>query len=325
MTFKLVSSKRILAKVLADLDLSEKDLKVTDMQEWCGEAVEKIGAVTQLLPKVGGHDGAPILELRDHQASLPCDLHQLHQVAYSFRECGPWFPMRKSTGAFSIWGESEPCNCIDCKKCGCCGKCDHCHNCKECKKPDILIQDKIIIDLFVDMIGNIDKREAMDILQKNENAMTIMRNLVGSHTNHHHIAERRLNGSFGLQYNVKPGYIMCNVPCGFLKLSYNAIPIDEDGYPMVPDLASYQEAVYWYIAMKYLYPKRLRNEIARDDYYDIRRSWNFYRKQAYAELIMPNQDEMESIKNDWNKLWPEINDHSGFYSHTGERQIYYNH
>lgn len=307
MTYKLISSKSVLAKVMADLDLSEEELKVTDMREWIGEAVEKIGAVRQLNPKQSGVDGEPMLEIKGHQAPLPCDLHQLHQVAYAFRPCGPWFPMRKATIAFDVWN----------------------HNCcnDKCDKPEMLVQDDILVNMIVDIVGNIDKTQALDILNENENAKQVLISLINNHT------VPTINGMYswdrtkttcGFQYNIKPGYIMTNVPCGFLKLSYNAIPTDDDGYPLVPDLASFSEAVYWYIVVKLMYPKRLRGEIQREDYYDIRRSWNFYRQQAYAELLMPNQDEMETIKNTWNKLVPEFLDHSTFYSHTGDRQAVYN-
>lgn len=307
MTYKLFSVKTTIAKVIADLDLSEEDIKISDMRVWAGEAIEKIGAISQLQPKVGGVDGAPILKLKGHQAQLPCDLHQLHQVAYSFQECGPWIPMRKVTNTFNVWKK-------DCS----CGECDKC-------KPCMLIPDAVLVKLMVDLIGNIDKREALEILNTNENAKTILSNLINLHTEP--IVNGMIPNPMGcqLQYNVKPGYIMCNVPSGFLKLSYNVIPMDEDGYPLIPDLASVQEAVYWYIAMKFMYPKKLRGEIQREDYYDIRRSWNFYRQQAYAELLMPNQDEMESLKNAWNKLVPEFTEHDTFYEHVGSRQIAWNH
>jgi hypothetical protein len=93
---------------------------------------------------------------------------------------------------------------------------------------------------------------------------------------------------------------------------------------MIPDLESYKEAIYWYVTMKLMYPKKLKGEISQGDYYDIRNSYNFYRKQAYAEAMMPGVDDIESIKNDWNKLYPEIDDHSLFFSTTGEEQIIYN-
>nr|DAV20716.1 MAG TPA: hypothetical protein [Crassvirales sp.] len=94
--------------------------------------------------------------------------------------------------------------------------------------------------------------------------------------------------------------------------------------PMIPDLESYKEAIYWYVTMKLMYPKKLKGEISQGDYYDIRNSYNFYRKQAYAEAMMPGVDDIESIKNDWNKLHPEIDDHDLFFSTTGDEQIIYN-
>lgn len=311
MVFKLVSSQRILAKVMADLNLSEEEMKVSDMRSWLGEAVEKIGAVTQLVHKVSGVDGVPYLRVVGHQAPLPCDLHQLDQVAFSFCENGPWFPMRKATGSFAAWDNHKRCN--------------HCNSSRGCQCPPILVSEETLVKLTIDMMGGIPPTEALELLNTNQNLRTTLTNLINAGTVKNFPGYYgRANGSVDLQYSIKPGWIMTNAHSGYLKLSYNAVPTDEDGYPMVPDLASFSEACYWYIAMKSLYPTYLRGDLDHERYNSIRRSWNFYRQQAYAELLMPNADEMESIKNSWNKLVPEFNDHSTYYSHTGERQVYYN-
>ncbi|MFR0885633.1 MAG: hypothetical protein ACLSGJ_10775 [Lachnospira eligens] len=42
---KLVSSKSVIAKIISDLDLKEDEIKITDIRNWIGEAMEKIGAV----------------------------------------------------------------------------------------------------------------------------------------------------------------------------------------------------------------------------------------------------------------------------------------
>ena len=122
----------------------------------------------------------------------------------------------------------------------------------------------------------------------------------------------------------KPGYIMTNIPCGFVKISYYAIFTDSEGMPMIPDIESYKEAIFWYVTMKLMYPKKLRGQISQGDYYDIRNSYNFYRKQAYAEAMMPGVDDIESIKNTWTKLYPEFDDHDTFFSTTGDEQNVYN-
>ena len=44
MIYKLTSVKSVIAKVFTDLDLQEETHRVSDMIEWAGEALEKIGA-----------------------------------------------------------------------------------------------------------------------------------------------------------------------------------------------------------------------------------------------------------------------------------------
>jgi len=68
------------------------------------------------------------------------------------------------------------------------------------------------------------------------------------------------------------------------------------------------------------YSGKLRSEV----YYSIQSSWNFYRKQAYAEAMMPNDDQMTSIKNEWLKLVPEIDEELTFNSNIGKQQKLWN-
>lgn len=318
MITKLTSTKTVIAKIIADLDLKEDDIKITDIREWIAEGMEKIGAVTQLEPKV------KTVEIHNHQAQIPCDLHQLHQVAYSFNCDGPWFPTRKATGSFAVW-DHDDCCCDCCDHFGHTKECRHDCKCEHCD-PNMIVQNDVMVNLVVDMYGNIDKTEAIEMLNTNQNLRTIVSNLINQHTIGDHQAFHfdTANPSLGIQYTVKPGYIMCNAPCGYLKLSYSGIYTDEEGYALIPDMTSYTEALYWYVTMKMKYPEYFNGIMNREVYYDIRRSWNFYRNQAYAEALMPNEDGLESIKNNWNKIVPEFRDHNSFYSHTGERQIIYN-
>lgn len=132
------------------------------------------------------------------------------------------------------------------------------------------------------------------------------------------------NFSSDHQYFIKPGYIVTNRREGFIKLAYTANYTDDRGYPMVPEMASYQEAVYWYVAMKLKYPEYLNGRMHRDIYHEIKRSWNFYRKQAFAEAMMPTEGDMISIKNQWLKLMPDINAEQTFNSSTGDIEKIYN-
>lgn len=305
MITKLISSKAVVAKVIADLNLQEKDIRISDISTWIGEAALKIGSVNQLLHKVSGIDGVPVVQLVGHQAALPCDLYRLNQVAYGTSQDGPWLPMRKATGAFDMWGTVTG-----------------------AITPEVLIPDQVLIDT-VKLIYNVNTNEAALVILNDTssvNLRVILSNLINKHTvvSTDGRNSKETNFGYDLQYNIKPGYIVTNIPSGYLKLSYHATPTDEDGYPLIPNMPSYFEACYWYVVMKLKYPDWLNNTITSEKYYHMQRSWNFYCKQAYGDSLAPNYDEMESIKNTWLKIYPELNDHSLFYSTSGERQHIYN-
>ena len=76
---RMISSKTVLAKVIADLDLKEDQIKISDIREWICEGMLKIGAIQQYEHKVA------VLPVNCHQAALPCDLYKLGQVAFSFQ------------------------------------------------------------------------------------------------------------------------------------------------------------------------------------------------------------------------------------------------
>lgn len=133
------------------------------------------------------------------------------------------------------------------------------------------------------------------------------------------------------EYFIKPGWIVTNKRKGFIKLSYKAIAVDERGYPLIPSLSSYQEAVYWYVVMKLTFPKFMSGKLggrgvnsAANVYYYTQQQWNFYRNQAYAEAMMPTADDMQNIKNDWNKLIPDWDANDTFFKDINKEQLTYN-
>lgn len=301
---RMISSASVVAKVIADLDLKEDQIRITDIREWIMEGILKIGAIQQYEHKVA------ILPIECHQVALPCDLYKLGQVAFSFCNGGGWLPMRKATSSFGVFHDRE------------------CSN-----EPCMLIPDTAMFPLVKNMFNLNTDREALEKLNEDTNLRQTLSILLNQWT------VGTVNGKFvpgvvdhrdgtmfsnELQYTTKPGYINTCMPRGFVKISYYAIYTDEDSMPMIPDLESYKEAIYWYVTMKLMYPKKLKGQISQGDYYDIRNSYNFYRKQAYAEAMIPTVDDLETISNIYTKLYPEINDHSMFFSTSGDEQNIYN-
>lgn len=300
MVYKMISSKTVIAKVMADLSLNEEEIKISDIKNWINEACLNIGSVNQLEHKV------VVLPLNQYQCKLPCDLERLNSVAYSTNSCGGWIPMKKTTGTFSIY--DAKCNCTNC---------------------EMLLQDNALLPLVKNLFGVYNDKDALAKLNSDDKIRKTLSTLINNYTVCSKNGDISLingtNFSNSVQYDLKPGYIISNVPDGYIKLSYHAIHTDEEGMPMIPDIQSYFEAIYWYVAMKLYYPKYLKGDVPQHVYYDMKRSYNFYRKQAYAEAMMPNQDEMTNIKNTWHTLVPEIDEESTFFSQLGDKNTVYNH
>lgn len=253
-----ISIKSIISKVLTDNNIQDESIRPADMIEWAAEALERIGAFTELDYKIAGKGGEPLIEIVDYQAALPVDLHSIVQVAWSYSDQGRFYPMRSSTGSF------DP------------------------------VRGKTII---------VDDSDPQNIVYGTEDEKP---DEMGFNTD--------------AVYYIAPGYIKTNVKEGYLLLAYRSIPLDDEGYPKMPDNHAFKDALYWYITMKLLYPKWVIGEVRDGIYYNARSSWNYYSKQAYGNVMMPKAGELEAIKNTWNKLVPEMREHDTFYSTIGEEQ-----
>lgn len=289
MIYKMITSKAVMAKIIADLGLEEHKIKITDFKEWIGEAISKIGSVTQLDNKVD------ILKLKNYQVKLPCGLEKIQQVAYSKNGKG-WIPMKKSTGSFGVFDKIDSNNCCN-----------------------MLIKDCDLFPLVKNIFGYDNDKDALDKLNQDQNLRQTLSALINEHT----FCGNEIKTNI-VQYDIKPGYLFSNIRDGYVKIAYLSQYVDEEGMPMIPDLPSYFEAIYWYVVMKLTYIDYYTGNKPQHIYYDAKRSWNFYRQQAYAESLLPNQDELENIRNTWHTIIPEINSHEEFYNNTGNQQIIYN-
>lgn len=291
MIYNYIRCESVIAKIMADLDISEKHLRITDIKEWIFEAVDKIGAPMQYKQCESGVD-SPILKIEDKQVPLPHGIQHLDAIAYSHTPDGPWIPMRKDTSSFHDLhhnGHFKHGN-------------KYTQHCTDESEHEYLLKDIMMANprLYVRTGG-----KYIDTMFPHH---------------YHHYDD--------LTYFIKPGWIVTNRKHGFIKLAYKTIQTDEKGLPLIPELSSYQEAVYWYVVMKLSFPKYLKGQLggkgvnsAQNTYFYIQQQWNFYRNQAYAECMMPTAGDMETIKNDWTKLVPDWDSNDTFFNHQGDRQI----
>lgn len=308
MIYKYTKCESVIAKILADSNMSEKEMRITDMREWIFEAIDKIGAPMQYIQKESGANGCPILKIEDYQVPMPSDMVHLNAVAYSTKKSGQYIPVRSETGQFK-----EP---------------------KYTPK-----QPRLKIGPLYDENNYTIEDEPLyiktDCQDKNipEMKYKIPTAQCQFYTNN---LSKYSNEIIKTQFEdvtffTKPGWIVLNKKTGYVKLSYKSIAVDERGYPLIPDSTAYQEAVYWYVMMKLNFPKYLKGKLGgatvtsnQNVYFYLQGQWNFYRNQAYAEAMMPTESDMRSIKNEWNKLVPEWDSDDTFFGGVGKRQLNYN-
>lgn len=283
MIYKYTKCESVIAKIMADSDMSEQNMRVTDIREWIFEAVEKIGAPMQYIEKESGVGGVPILKLEDYQVPIPDDLVHLTAVAYGSNKDGRWIPARTNEGQFKFINNGHK----------------HPHHIPE--QPMRYKRFTSQSQLYGINLTRFVEKDLVNAAMEDP------------------------------MFFIKPGWIVMNKKTGYVKLSYKAIATDERGYPLIPDLASYQEAIYWYVMMKLTFPKWLSGSFetkkaasgAQYAYTYIQQQWNFYRNQAYAEAMMPTESDMIGIKNEWNKLVPEWDSDDTFFTGEGKRTLNY--
>ena len=302
MLYKLTSVKRVIAKVLTDLDIKEGDHRISDMVEWAGEGLEKIGAFPSLVNKVTGRDDVPYIEISNYQAKLPCDFHQLIQVSFSTNVDGPYYPMRYGSGSFDY------------------GKVQNTVDETVTTFPESTLVTLAMVLYSLDYDAALAKINNEPTTKANLEGMLQQMNVPSLLTSS---STDNFNTTYDYTYVITSNYIKTNVASGYIQMAYQAIPVDNNGYPMIPDTEEFMEALYWYINMKMMYPEWKMGRVRDQVYYDARRSWNYYRKNAYGSAMMPNQDQLESIKNSWNRLVPELNEWRSGFSTLGQEQYIY--
>lgn len=134
------------------------------------------------------------------------------------------------------------------------------------------------------------------------------------------ISDRLLTSSHSdsVGFTVTPGYLKFDVAEGYAFVIYKKFPLDNGGFPLIPDDASFVDACMWYsITMMILAGFDFKNI----NYATAVARWENYCTQARNSGLMPDTPMMESFKNAFTKLIPNFNSYeTGFTDlHNQER------
>lgn len=128
-----------------------------------------------------------------------------------------------------------------------------------------------------------------------------------------------------LTYAINDDYLFPNFEEGKVLVSYMALPMDERGYPRIPDDVKFKEAVAAHIKWRLGFIKWMSGKLPGPVYQKLEQDRDWYIGAAQSRDKMPSIDMAESIKNNWLRLIPKINQHADGHKSAGSAEQRYTH
>ena len=126
-------------------------------------------------------------------------------------------------------------------------------------------------------------------------------NILLQHTiDSHHMGDDK--NSLAPSYRIQGNIIYSSLRDKELEVSYKALPIDEEGYPMLPDNSSFIKALELYIKKQYFTVLFDIGKITGQVLNNIQQEYAWYVGQCQSDLVRPTWDEMKSITNTWTNI-----------------------
>lgn len=104
---------------------------------------------------------------------------------------------------------------------------------------------------------------------------------------------------------------------GPIEIAYKAMPVDDEGTPLIPDNSSYIRALQAYIKKEWFTEKFDEGKIPPQVMQKADQDYAWSVGQAQTDLIRPSIDQMESISALWNTLIPRTQEHRKSFLHEG--------
>jgi hypothetical protein len=114
--------------------------------------------------------------------------------------------------------------------------------------------------------------------------------------------------------------IYTSFPEGLITIAYRAIPIDEDGYPLLIDDETYLDALEAYIKMKVFTVKFDQQKISAGVLQNAQADYAVAARLLLSHMQLPTPAEAEVLARAWNTMLPDMRSFSRGFKHLGERE-----
>jgi len=125
-----------------------------------------------------------------------------------------------------------------------------------------------------------------------------------------------VEGSFKTQGRI----IYTSFPEGVVEISYKAIPVDDDGYPLLVDNETYLNALEAYIKQKVFTIKFDTGKISAGVLQNAQQEYAWAAGELQNEMTTPSVSEMESITRMWNTMIKPVRQFDNGFRNLGNRE-----
>lgn len=122
--------------------------------------------------------------------------------------------------------------------------------------------------------------------------------------------------TFKTQHNI----IYTSFKDGDIEISYKAIPVDDEGYPLLPDNATFLKALEEYIKLEVFTVLYECNKITLQALQNQQTRYYWRVGQVTSEFTIPSISEMESITRMFNTLIPRQTEFDNGFKSLGDRE-----
>lgn len=107
---------------------------------------------------------------------------------------------------------------------------------------------------------------------------------------------------------------------GSVDISYKAMPLDDEGLPLLPDEPTFLRALELYIKKQWFTILFDMNKISPAVLQNTQQEYAFAVGACNNTFIIPSVSEMEAIKNMWNQLIPRTNEFRSGFKYLGRQE-----
>lgn len=111
-------------------------------------------------------------------------------------------------------------------------------------------------------------------------------------------------------FYIADGCLNTSLESGDLCIVYQAVPVDEEGFPLVPDNVYFDKALKAYVTYMLDKIQFRRGLIPEVVYRESSRDWLFYVNSARGSAYMPDASQMDRLQKVWVRLIPKPHEFS---------------